>query len=251
MFGGTPGLRYGLRRSCGSVVLSMKCLVIDDDPLVGETLAHFASRIEGIESCDFAQDGYTALNLLSAGRCDLVFLDLEMPELDGVSLLKSLPPGLPVVIVSAHTDFGAASYEYNVADYLVKPVDFARFHRAIQKVRERSKPPVAGAGPRGRDLFIKDGNKIVRLELDRVLYVKAESNYVSFVCPDRTVMTLTSLRSLEEQLGNEFVRIHRSYLVRKRAISRIDGGYVFVGEQALPVGASYRELLLERLRLIP
>jgi DNA-binding LytR/AlgR family response regulator len=228
----------------------MKCLVIDDDPLVGEALSHFASRIEGIRGCDVAPDGYQALNLLSTGGYDVVFLDLEMPELDGVSLLKALPPGLQVVIVSAHTHFGAESYDYNVTDYLVKPVDFARFHRAIEKVRERARPKNGGTPPRGRDLFIKDGTKIVRLELDRVMYVKAESNYVSFVCLDRTVMTLTSLRALEDQLGPEFVRIHRSFLVRKRAISRIDGGYVFVGDQALPVGASYRDQLMERLRLI-
>jgi response regulator of citrate/malate metabolism len=120
----------------------MKCLVVDDDPLVCATVEQFLGRIEGIEYCLQANDGLIALNLLSADKFDLVFLDLQMPGLDGESLLRALPREVPVVVISASPDFGAKSYEFNVVDYLVKPLEFTRFFR--------QSPRHVSASPRGR-----------------------------------------------------------------------------------------------------
>ena len=101
----------------------MRCLVVDDDPLVCETVESFLNRIDGVEFCLKAGDGVTALSLLSSGGIDAAFLDLELPGLDGVSLIESLPESLPAVVISASESFGARSYEFNVVDYLVKPLD--------------------------------------------------------------------------------------------------------------------------------
>lgn len=230
----------------------MKCLVADDDPLVCATVEQFLSRIEGVEFCLQANDGLTALNLLSASEFDLVFLDLQMPGLDGESLLRALPRTVPVVVISASTEFGAKSYEFNVADYLVKPLEYARFFQAVQKARER-RGIAAAAAPAGsvqNEIFVKDGTRIVKIDLRRVLFVKAEANYVSFVTEEHSFMSLMSMKKVEEILPPDFIRAHRSYIVNKSRIVRIEDGQVIVGKQKVPISQSHREELMKRLNVV-
>lgn len=234
----------------------MKCLVVDDDPLICATVEEYLSRIEGIEFCLQANDGVTALNLLSAGGFDLVFLDLHMPGLDGESLLRAMPRDVPVVVISASTEFGARSYEFDVADYLVKPLDFARFYQAVKKVRARRAPevspapaPVARPPERSPEIFVKDGTRIQRIDLRRLLFVKAESNYVDFVTEEHNVLSLMSMKRAEEMLPPEFIRIHRSYFVNRNRILRVEDGFVFVGKHKLPISQSYRDDLMKRLNI--
>jgi DNA-binding LytR/AlgR family response regulator len=234
----------------------MKCLVADDDPLVCATVEEFLSRIEGIEFCVQAHDGVTALNLISTGGFDAVFLDLQMPGLDGESLLRAMPKGIPVVVISASTEFGARSYDFDIADYLVKPIEFPRFFQAVKKVRERrarakETPTAPGAASiETSEIFVKDGTRIRRIDLQRLLFVKAESNYVDFVTPEQSIMTLMSLKKAEEMLPSDFIRIHRSYLVNKNQITRIEDGCVFVGKHKLPISQSYRDELISRLKIV-
>src|ERR1043165_7221958 len=176
----------------------MKYLVADDDPLVCEQVESFLTRLNDTDFCLKAGDGLTALQLLSAGGIDAAFLDLQMPGLDGVSLLRALPRGLPVVIVSASKEFGAGSYEFDVADYLLKPLEFPRFIQAVEKVRARISSREPTRIPNGsREIFVKDGTKLVRIALDELLYVKSEANYVEFVSEQSNVLILMSMKRLE------------------------------------------------------
>lgn len=231
----------------------MKCLVVDDDPLVCETVESFLSRAGGVEYCLKASDGLTALNLLSTGSFDVVFLDLQMPELDGESLLRALPKDLPVVVISASSAFGAKSYDFNVADYLVKPLEFSRFLQALQKVKSRTRPAAssgANASIEGGEIFVKDGTRIQRVDLSRLLFVKAEANYADFVSEEGSFLSLLSLKRLEELLPDPFVRIHRSYIINRRRISRIEDGHVVIGAHKLPIGESYRDDLIRKLGIV-
>ena len=236
----------------------MRYLIADDDPLVCETVESFLSRLEDTTFCLVAGDGLTALQLLTAGGIDAVFLDLDLPGLDGPSVLKALAGDIPVVVISASAEFGAASYEFRVADYLLKPLTFPRFAQAVTRLREaragRSGAVPAPAAPAGavdaRDLFVKEGTKIVRVPLSQLLLVKAEANYVEFVLTEGSVMSLMSMKKLEETLPQDFVRAHRSYMVNWRKISRIEDGVAVIGKHRVPVGESYREGLLARLPMI-
>ncbi|MBP7949694.1 MAG: response regulator transcription factor [Verrucomicrobiales bacterium] len=232
----------------------MKCLVVDDDPLVCETVESFLSRAGGVEYCIKATDGLTALNLLSTGSFDVVFLDLQMPELDGESLLRALPRDLPVVVVSASSSFGAKSYEFNVADYLVKPLEFPRFLQALQKVKARSRSAASGtpgtASIEGGEVFVKDGTRIQRVDLSRLLFVKAEANYADFVSDEGSFLSLMSLKRLEELLPDPFLRVHRSYIINRRRISRIEDGNAVIGHHKIPIGESYRDDLMRRLGVV-
>ncbi len=229
----------------------MKCLVVDDDPLVCETVESFLGRIDGVDFCLKAGDGVTALQLLSSGGIDAAFVDLQLPELDGASLLGALPRELPVVVISASDRFGAKSYDFNVADYLVKPLEFPRFYQAVQKVRERlaaaAKPAATG---NDKEIFIKDGTRILKVPLDQLLFLKAESNYVEFVMPESTVLSLISMKRLEEILPAAFIRIHRSFMVNRNHIAKVEDGCVFVGRHKLPVSQGYRDELVRKLQVI-
>ena len=228
----------------------MKYLVADDDPLVCEQVESFLSRFPDTDYCLKTGDGLAALSLLSAGDLDAAFLDLQMPGLDGVSLLRALPRGLPVVIVSASADFGAQSYEFDIADYLLKPLDFPRFAQALEKIRARlaRREPARESG--AREIFVKDGTKLVRLALDELIYLKAEANYVEFVGESGAVLSLMSMKRLEELLPAEFIRVHRSYIVNRRHITRIEGAEVVLGKHRVPVSDSYRDELIRKLPTI-
>jgi DNA-binding LytR/AlgR family response regulator len=221
----------------------VKVLIVDDDPLIGLTLRHFLEKAEKGAGCVHVMDGASALRELAGGGFDVVFLDLDLPELDGREVLKTLPPGLPVVVVSAHSDFAARSYEFDVVDYLVKPLEFSRFYRAWKKVlnarRERETPG-------GRTVVVRDGNRLVPIRLDRLLFLEAESNYTRFVSVDQSMLSLVSLKQLEETLPAEFMRVHRSYIVNTRLIQQIEGTTIHIGNHKVPVGETYREEVLKR-----
>jgi len=220
----------------------MNVLIVDDDPLVGMALKHFVQKTEDAAICKHVTDGAAALRALAAGGIDVVFLDLELPEVGGRDVLKAIPRGLPVVVVTSHTDFAAPSYEFDVVDYLVKPLDLARFFRAWQKVRERRAQAAGGS----RTIVVRDGQKLVQVALERLLFLEAESNYTRFVCVDRTVMSLVSLKQLESSLPPQFVRVHRSYIVNLRRIEQVEGNSIKIGTHKVPVGETYREELFKR-----
>jgi len=229
---------------------SLRCLVADDDPLVCETVESHLQKAGGTEFCLKANDGLTALNLLSAGEFDLIFLDLHMPGLDGESLLRAMPRGLPVIVISASTEFAAQSYEFDVVDYLVKPLEFTRFCQALHKARQRIAAKSGGAaGKPEEEIFVKDGTRVQKVDLRRLLLIKAEANYVDFIMEEQSVMSLMSMKRLEELLPDHFIRIHRSYMVNRNRISRIEDGHVVIGKHRVPIGDSYREEFLRRLKV--
>jgi DNA-binding LytR/AlgR family response regulator len=227
----------------------MKYLVADDDPLVCETVEAFLQRIDDTEFCLKVGDGLTALQVLSAGGIDAVFLDLQMPELNGPDVLRALPRDIPIVLISASAEFGAQSYEFQVTDYLVKPLAFPRFAQAVTRIREKLLVKERPSAPT-REVFVKDGTRLVRVVFDDLLLLKAEANYVEFVSKEGSVLSLMSIGRLEQQLPPEFIRAHRSYIVNIRHITRVEGSTIYLGKHAVPVGDSYRDALFSRLPVL-
>jgi two-component system LytT family response regulator len=232
----------------------MRCLVVDDDPLVCELMESFLARVEGVEFSLQASDGVTALSLLTAGGIDTAFIDLNLPGLDGESLLRALPRSLPVVVISASDHFAARSYEFEVTDYLLKPITFPRFMQALRRVQERlgAPPPKLALSNEAMEqtIFVKDGTRIVPIDLTKLLMIKAESNYSQFITDEGSTLSLISMKRLEEILPANFVRVHRSYLVNCRRITKIEDGSVHLGKAVAPISQGQREELLMRLRVI-
>jgi two-component system LytT family response regulator len=225
------------------MLLEVHALIVDDDALAGLTLTHFVEKAEPGATCTRVTDGVAALRELAKGAYDIVFLDLELPELDGRRVLEALKPGLPVIVVTAHTDFAARAYDFDVVDYLVKPPEYARFCRAWEKfLGRRSKTQK----PKERTIVVRDGARLVQIALDQLLYLESESNYTRLVCRGRSLLTLASLKQMGETLPTEFMRVHRSFIVNTRLIHHIEGSTMRIGEHNIPIGETYRDEVLKR-----
>ena len=236
----------------------LTCLIAEDNEANRLTLAHFVDLTEGLTLAAALPDGLAALHYLqSQPPVGLLLLDIEMPYLTGLELVRVLPEPLPaIVLVTSHESFAVAAFGLPVADYLVKPVEYARFLQAVQRVRARWGPPAAGlpdatAGepaPSSADLFVKVNGRLVRLNFDEVLYIEALATYSVLVTATQKHIVYATLKSLAERLPfAHFLRVHRSYIVNTRRIDAVEDHTLRLGPYEVPVGKSYEAALLRRL----
>lgn len=226
----------------------MKCLIVDDDPLICDLLEHFCNKVEQIESVTTASSGFETINLLNSTHFDLIFLDYDLPDINGKDILNVLNPDTSVIMVTSNKDFGSDSYNYEqVIDFLVKPVDFARFYKGFQKalvLREKENTIQKSR------IFVKDGSKLVKINLEEVRYLKSEGNYISLVLKDKKILTLMTLKELEPKLPNYFQKVHRSYMVNLNKIDFIDNDGLEIEKKHIPVSKSFEKELLKKIELL-
>jgi len=222
----------------------MTCLIIDDDPLIRDLIKHFCSKQLWIESCLAVGDGSQALQAVNTTNFSLIFLDFNLPDLNGKSLLQLLPVNIPVVMVTSEKEFAAESYDYDqVIDFLVKPVGYDRFLKAIQKFQSLnlSKPKPK---PNSSNIIVKVGNDSVILKLSDIIYMKSEGNYVMFYLQNEKVLGLITLKALADQLPSQFARVHKSFIVNFNYLKAISADELKFESYVVPIGASYKEKLM-------
>ncbi len=235
----------------------LTCIIVDDNEINRLTLEHLVDLTPELELVASLPGALETLDFFRAGgRCDLVLLDVEMPTITGLELTKLLPKPAPaIVLVTTHRDFAVAAFELQVVDYLVKPVDFARFSQAVAKVLAL-RPP-APAAPRrapqpaepANDLFVKVGTKTIKVNFDEVLYIEALSTYSVLVTATQKHIIYLTLKALSERLPfTHFVRVHRSYIVNVRRIEAIEDNMIKLGACEVPIGKSYQEDFTRHLR---
>ncbi len=228
-----------------------KYLVIDDDPLICDLICHFCSKLSAKTACVSVVDGQQGLSKAAEQQFDALFLDFNLPDLNGKQLLDLLPADVPVVMVTSETDFGATSYEYGqVVDFLVKPLSYDRFLKAVlrlDKYNERLSRVNGLVASKKERLLVKDGNTSVVLVLDEVRYIESASNYVFFHKGDKKVMSLMSLKSLESKLPTNFVRVHKSYIVNLSHLESITTEEIMIEGVEVPVGPKYKEILASKV----
>lgn len=222
----------------------MRLLIADDDVLIADQLLHFAHKL-GAEA-KVVPDGAQALAALKADPPDALVLDLHMPGLTGPELLAAIGDRVPAIIVSGDASFAVESYRFRVLDYLLKPISFDVFARAVRKV-ESAEAPSAG---NDHIVFVRSGTEIARVDLREVRFVKSESNYVRFTLAEKEITTLMNMRDLELKLPSSFIRVHRSFIVNMDHVDRLDSNDIKIGRALVPVSDSYREELLGRLKLL-
>ncbi len=233
----------------------LTCAIIDDDEINRLTLEHYIELTPGLKLEASLADGMAGLAFFRGGnQVDVLFLDIEMPHLSGLELLRVLPDPPEVIITTARQDFAVDAFELRVTDYLVKPFDFARFTQAVERVMPRHKasagPP---EGPAGPDLFVKVNSRMVRVNFDEVLYVEALSDYVNIVTNKQKYIVYTTLKALENRLSTfpNFVRVHRSYLLNTQQIESIENSTANLrGGHFVPIGKSYQDGFYKTLQRI-
>lgn len=234
----------------------MNCIIVDDDPIWLKTLEEFVGKSASLTLVGSFSDSLSARNLLMSRRdIDLIFLDILMPEMDGFDFLSSLENPPYIIFVSGSEEHAYKAYNYNGVDYLLKPITYPRFCRAVEKIMKYYAPRIVSPNVGEEEIFIKKASSLVRLKLKEILYVEALENYVSVITRDEKYTIHFTMRAIEQQLPSGlFVRIHRSYLVNKSVIRSISENSltIFVGNnpKVLPVGKSYRDGIMNYINIM-
>ena len=225
------------------------CMVVDDEPLAAALLGDYIVKAGGLQLTGVFTNAIEGLQAIQQTVPQLVFLDIQMPELTGLQVLKIAGSKCRFILTTAYQEYALDGFEHDVVDYLLKPVSFERFLTAVAKAKERLKPAVAADIPPPADyIFVKTEYKIKKIALSDILYLEALRDYVCIHTVQEKVMTLESMKSFETRLPLPgFVRVHKSYLVALGKISHIEKNRVVISNQFIPVGDVYRPQLAQAI----
>lgn len=221
----------------------MKCLIIDDDPLITDLVVHFAEKCDLIEYCVSCNNSIDGLKLLTDSSFDVLFLDYNMPGLSGQDLLDLKKDDSLVIMITSNTDFAVASYRYDdVYDYLVKPLEYDSFSKAVTRIAEKlTEAPKKHTSEPRNSIMLRDGNNWIPVNFTSIQFIKSESNYCIFHLEEGKVMSLAKLKELELKLPSNFIRCHRSYIVNTDYITKINLDDIWVSENNIPISTMYKE----------
>lgn len=228
--------------------MKIRCLLVDDEPLAIQLLQKHLSQLDSFEVVAVANNAMKALEILQLQEIDLLFCDIKMPAITGLDLLKTLKNPPQAILTTAYREFALDSYELDIVDYLLKPITFERFFKAIEKYlrlnAQQPRPPVV-AEP--FYLTFKANNKFYRIKTDDILYVESQKDYVKIVMTNRELTAKYKISDVETDLANQgFLRVHRSFVVNQRHIVSYSAVEIEVGAFKIPVGESYKVLLPEK-----
>ena len=235
--------------------MALRCIIVDDEPLAIEVLASYVDKVEGLQLVAGCDNAVKAFDLIKKEPVDLIFLDIQMPRLNGIEFLKVLDPAPKVIFTTAYREYAIESYELNVVDYLLKPIAFNRFLMAVNKVIKNGggEPNEAVSGisisnPDEPYIFLKADRKMVKVYLREILYIESLKDYVRVKTLDKEVVSHQKISYLEQNLPEDgFLRIHRSFIVSIRKIEAYSSNSIEVNGVVLPIGRNYKEEVLKVL----
>lgn len=242
----------------GDTIRKIRTIVIDDEYPARKLLADYVSKVENFELVAECESAVDAMNVIQSGDIDLIFSDIQMPELTGIDLVKSLNGNnAMVVFTTAYSEYAIESYELNAVDYLLKPISLPRFMQTVAKVTERFKILESAKTASetqiesgvGQDyIMIKADHKLYRVEYREIMFVEGQSEYVTFhLNGKQNVTAYYSLKKLALELPSDFIRIHKSYIVSVKYIDAVEGVMLAVAGRRLPIGKLYKEELIAKL----
>ena len=233
--------------------MSYSCLIVDDEQLARQLLEGFVNKIPGLELKGMCKNPLEAMEILNNEKIDILLLDIQMPELTGVEFLRSLKNKPTTIFTTAYSEYALEGYELDVVDYLVKPFSLDRFIQAINKatghIDLKRKAERGNGSPDDQEfVLLHADHKIYKVKLQEIQYIEGLKEYVSYYTKEKRIIVLQSLRSIEESLPkDQFIRIHRSYIVPIDKIKSLDGNQVQIGDKLIPIGRSYKDEVMKRV----
>ncbi len=232
--------------------MNLSCLIVEDEPLARKLLTQYVEKTPGLELLAALASPLAALDFLKENEPEVLFLDVQMPEITGIDLLKILKKKPIVVLTTAYSEYAIEGYELDVTDYLLKPITFERFLKCVEKIHQVATAPtvaadgLAAAATSSEEketfFFVKDGTKSVRIDFADVRFIEGLKDYVRIHTGDKKITTLQSLKKLTEMLpSDKFVRIHHSYIVAIPWIEEVHRDEVLIGDRMIPISQTYRQ----------
>lgn len=233
--------------------MNITCLIVDDEPLARNLLTDYVSKVPYLKLIKTCSGPLEAMDTLRSNPVDLLFLDVQMPELTGIAFLKSLQKKPLVVLTTAYSEYALEGYELDITDYLLKPITFERFLKAVDKVAQRLTGPAVQTAsekpaiePETSFIFVKDGTKLVKIRWDDILYVEGLKDYVTIHTRQQKIVSLQRLKVLEGQLpSSKFIRVHNSFIIALDAINSVHKDKVQIGDAHIPIGDTYKKTFRE------
>jgi len=227
----------------------VRCLIVDDEPLARQLLQSHVEKISSLQLVELCETAMDAFEMLHQHKIDLLFLDIQMPNITGLTFLKSLKNPPKVIFTTAYAEHAVEAFELEAIDYLLKPITLERFIKAVQKILPI--PDIAASTTPVPDpaIFLKVNKRLLRIEVETILYAEGFGDYVKVITNGQTHITYLSLTKLEELLPpDQFMRVHKSFIINLRRIQFVEGNIVRIHEKDIPVSSSYRELLFRKLK---
>jgi two-component system LytT family response regulator len=231
--------------------MRIQCIVVDDEPLAREGIADYVRQVDFLELVGTCSSAIEANNMIGIMQVDLIFLDIEMPKLSGLAFVQSLSNPPMIVFSTAYPDHALKGFELDVLDYLVKPVSFERFLKAANKAKERFK--LAGgtteeAEKESEYFFIKTDKKLLKIKFSEIEFIEGLKDYVKIHTSTGFNLALVNLKNIESKLPeNNFFRVHKSYIVSMDKITSLEGNFLTLGQQEIPIGKEYKDRFYEKL----
>ena len=228
------------------------CLIVDDEPLAREVIQNYCSHLSSLNVVKSCSDAFEAKLELQKQEIDILFLDINLPVLDGIAFFKTLTHQPQVIFTTAYKEYAVNAFDLSACDYLLKPFSLERFIIAVDKAIERlSKKQIDTNNSfenREDFLFIKSSGKIIKIRYDNFLFAEAHGNYIKIVSSNTSIIANMTFANLEELLPkSHFIRVHRSFIINKSKISHIEGNVVFIDKSEIPIGSNYKEGFLKNI----
>lgn len=227
----------------------LTCIIIDDEPIARKGLKEYMSDVEFLQLKGEFDNPVKAMDLLIKEPVDLLFLDIQMPRMTGLELIRSLPHPPMVIFTTAYTQYAVDGFELNAVDYLLKPFSFDRFLKAVVKARSQAEAAGKGPSPAEADYFyVKSDNRLVKINYQDVLFAEALQNYVAIHTTQKKYITYLTFHSIEEHLPSaRFLKTHKSYIVAIDKIESIEGNEIRIGAHHIPISRTEKEAVMEKL----
>lgn len=232
---------------------NIRCIIVDDEPMAREILESHLSKIDTIKVVSSCKSAIEAFNVISTETVDLIFLDINMPEISGLSFAKSINKNIKIIFTTAYREYAVDGFDLQAVDYLLKPISFERLLQGVNKYFNESTPVAQKenkeiVSEKSDSVFVRSERKMIKINFSEILFIESLSDYIKIHLQDKSVVTRETISNIEAKLPQQdFLRVHRSYIVALKAIDSFTAELVEIGRKQIPISRSYKESVLERL----
>lgn len=232
---------------------NINCIIVDDEPMAREILESHLSRIESITMVGSCKNAIEAFNMINSNNIDLIFLDINMPEISGLSFARSINKNIKIIFTTAYREYAIDGFDLKAVDYLLKPISFDRLFQAIHKYESESSPHKSDGykeiqAEKSDFFFVRSNRKMIKINFSELNYIESLADYVKIYVNDKIIVTRETISSIEAKLPkNDFLRVHRSYIIAINKIESFTQEFIEINKKAIPISRSYKNDVKLRL----